>query len=264
VTSTRTAPRVSVVIPVFNEEQVLPELHDRIVSTLSQVDGGFEVIYVDDGSTDSSAELIEARVTSSQNVTLVQLSRNFGMDIAMSAGLMALIFFTLMKYLARVPFEGQAGDFRLMSRRVVESVKQMPERRRFIRGMVSWVGFKQEPIEYRRAGRAGGRGASYPQLFRLAAEAVTSFSDVPLNLATYLGLFTAGLSGIAAAAIFILTILQVMQTGTETWILVSVLFLGGVQLISVGILGQYLARVHEESLKRPLYLIKRVVGGASR
>ena len=306
---------VSLVVPVFNEAEVLPELQRRIASNLGPLEGGYEVVYVDDGSTDHSVELIEQLAKNNDNVVLVQLSRNFGMEIAMSAGLdhavgdyvvlmhadlqdppelvpqmleeadkgadvvfarrigreesalkkfLALIFYTLMKHLARVPYQGQAGDFRLMSRRVVEALRQMPERRRFVRGMVSWVGFRQEPIEYRRAGRAGGRGASYRELFRLAAEAMASFSDVPLNLATYLGLFAATLSGAGALVTFALTLLQVIDTSTEIWILVAVLFLGGVQLISVGILGRYLARVHEESLKRPLYLVDRVVASKER
>ena len=100
--------------------------------------------------------------------------------------------------IARVPYQGQAGDFRLMSRRVVDTVRRMPERRRFLRGMVAWVGFKQISIDYRRAGRTSGRGASYPALFRLAFEAIVSFSDVPLRLATYLGVAIAILSGLGA------------------------------------------------------------------
>jgi len=300
---------------VFNEEEVLPELQRRIASSLDSLEGGYEVVYVDDGSSDHSVELIEQLAKDNDNVVLVKLSRNFGMEVAMSAGLdhalgdyvvlmhadlqdppelvpqmldeaekgadvvfarrigreesalkkfLALIFYTSMKHLARVPYQGQAGDFRMMSRRVVEAVREMPERRRFVRGMVSWVGFRQEPIEYRRAGRAGGRGASYRDLFRLAFEAMASFSDVPLNLATYFGLFAATVSGLGALVTFALTIFNVINTSVQTWILVSVLFLGGVQLISVGILGRYLARVHEESLKRPLYLVDRVVASKSR
>jgi dolichol-phosphate mannosyltransferase len=126
--------------------------------------------------------------------------------------------------------------------------------------MVAWVGFKQVPIDYRRAGRTSGRGASYAALFRLAFEAIVSFSDVPLRLATYFGVLIAFLSGLGAFAILGLTLAGVLETSLELWILASVLFLGGVQLISVGILGRYLARVHEQALERPLYLISRVVG----
>jgi polyisoprenyl-phosphate glycosyltransferase len=171
---------------------------------------------------------------------------------------LATAFYGVMRRLARVPYQGQAGDFRLMSEPVVEAIKQMPERRRFLRGMVAWVGFRQVPIEYRRADRVSGRGASYPQLFRLALEAIASFSDVPLSIASYLGLLTAGLSALGAVVLLVLTLAGALEASGELWILVSVLFLGGVQLISVGILGRYLARVHEQTLRRPLYLVSRV------
>lgn len=306
-------PLVSVVIPVHNEEEGLPELARRLASSLAEVGEDYEVLYVDDGSSDRSAELIESWATADDRSVLVQLSRNFGMEIAMTAGIdhargsyvaimhadlqdppelipemlalaraeqadvvyarrigsdesalkhrLAGVFYTLMGRIARVPYQGQAGDFRLVSRRVVETIRCMPERRRFLRGMVAWVGFKQVPIDYRRAGRTSGRGASYPALFRLAFEAIVSFSDVPLRLATYFGVFIAVLSGLGAFAILGLTLAGVLDTSLELWILASVLFLGGVQLISVGILGRYLARVHEQSLERPLYLVSRIVAG---
>ena len=165
----------------------------------------------------------------------------------------------MMRGLARVPYQGQAGDFRLMSRRVADAVRAMPEHRRFLRGMVAWVGFKQVPIEYRRAGRDAGRGASFPALVRLAFEALTSFSDVPLNIATYVGAVTATLSAAAGAVVLLLTALGALTASTGVWILVAVLFLGGVQLMSVGVLGRYLARVHDQVLERPLYLVARVV-----
>jgi glycosyltransferase involved in cell wall biosynthesis len=305
-------PLVSVVIPVHNEEGGLPELARRLAESLADLDGGYEVVYVDDGSTDRSAELIESWAVGDNCSVLVQLSRNFGMEIAMTAGLdnargnyvaimhadlqdppelipemltlarteeadvvyarrigsdesalkhrLAGAFYTLMGRIARVPYQGQAGDFRLISRRVVETIRRMPERRRFLRGMVAWVGLKQVAIDYRRAGRTSGRGASYPALFRLAFEAIVSFSDVPLRLATYFGVLIALLSGLGAFSILGLTLAGVVETSLEVWILASVLFLGGVQLISVGILGRYLARVHEQSLQRPLYIVSRIVG----
>jgi polyisoprenyl-phosphate glycosyltransferase len=306
-------PLVSVVVPVFNEEQVLPELHERLRASLAEIDGGYEIVYVDDGSSDGSAELIAGWARSDDNVVLLQLSRNFGMEIAMSAGLdhvrgaytvlmhadlqdppelipdmvrsaaeeeadvvfarrigrdesrikrlLATGFYAMMRSLARVPYQGQAGDFRLMSRRVTDTLRTMPERRRFLRGMVAWVGFKQVPIEYRRAGRQAGGGASYPALFRLALEALTSFSDVPLNIATYVGALSATISGVAGAVVLVLTLLGALTASTTVWILVAVLFLGGVQLMSIGVLGRYLAHVHDQVLERPLYLVARVVGG---
>ena len=302
---------VSVVVPVFNEEEVLPELHERLKAALADVDGGYEVVYVDDGSTDGSAEIAATWARTEDNVTLLQLSRNFGMEIAMSAGLdhargaytvlmhadlqdppelipdmlrsaaeeqadvvfarrigrdesrmkrlLATGFYAMMRSLARVPYQGQAGDFRLMSRRVTDTLRTMPERRRFLRGMVAWVGFKQVPIEYRRAGRTAGGGASYPALFRLSLEALTSFSDVPLSIATYVGAISATVSGVAGFVVLVLTLTGTLTASTTLWILVAVLFLGGIQLMSIGVLGRYLAHVHDQVLERPLYLVSRVV-----
>jgi len=304
-------PLLSVVVPVYNEEQVLPALHERLRTALAEVEGGYELLYVDDGSSDGSVDLIEGWANAEPSVTLIQLSRNFGMEIAMSAGLdhargawtvlmhadlqdppelipdmlrsaaaeeadvvfarrigrdesrikrlLATGFYAMMRSLARVPYQGQAGDFRLMSRRVTDTLRTMPERRRFLRGMVAWVGFKQVPIEYKRAGRQAGGGASYPALFRLSLEALTSFSDVPLSIATYVGALSATVSGLAGFAVLVLTITGTLSASTTIWILVAVLFLGGIQLMSIGVLGRYLAHVHDQVLERPLYLVARVV-----
>jgi polyisoprenyl-phosphate glycosyltransferase len=309
------APHLSVVIPCLNEASALPELRSRLGAALAPLDGDYEVIVVDDGSTDGSVDFVERWVGEDRGVVLVKLSRNFGMDIAMSAGLdyargqavvlmhadlqdppelipemleraaagadvvyarrigrdegivkrtLATAFYALMRRLARVPYQGQAGDFRLMSRRVVDALRAMPERRRFLRGMVAWVGFEQVPIEYRRAGRRSGRGASYPALLRLAFEALSAFSDVPLAVASWFGMLVATVSAIAAAVIFVLTLAGAVHASLGWWILFAVLFLGGVQLVSVGILGRYLARVHAQVLDRPLYLVDRVVRRSSR
>jgi glycosyltransferase involved in cell wall biosynthesis len=303
-------PLVSVVVPIFNEEDGLEELHRRLEAALAEIEGEHEVVYVDDGSSDGSAAIIERWARSEDRTVLVQLSRNFGMEVAMAAGLdqaagryvvlmhadlqdppelipemldtaesgadvvyarrigrdegvvkrvLATAFYAMMARLARVPYQGQAGDFRLMSRRVVDTVRSMPERRRFVRGMVAWVGFDQVPIEYRRAGRQAGRGASYPQLVRLAVEALTAFSDVPLSVATIFGVITAVLSALAAVVILVLTVVGALAASIQVWTLITLLFLGGLQLISVGIVGRYLARVHEQGLQRPLYVVDRVV-----
>jgi hypothetical protein len=190
----------------------------------------------------------------------VVYARRIGRDESWHKRALATAFYGLMARLARTPYQGQAGDFRLMSRRVVDALRGMPERRRFLRGMVAWVGYEQVPIEYRRAGRAAGRGASYRALFRLALEAVTSFSDVPLALATYLGSVTAALASLAALGLLVATAAGWLSASLGAWILISVLFLGGVQLVGLGILGRYVARMHEQTLQRPLYLVARVVG----
>jgi glycosyltransferase involved in cell wall biosynthesis len=306
-----TRPALSVVVPVFNEEEVLAELRERLRTALDGLAGGYEIVLVDDGSHDRSAEIIESWARAGDDVVLVQLSRNFGMEVAMSAGLdyaggehvvlmhadlqdppelipemlrmaaeqeadvvfarrigrdesavkrlLATGFYAMMRRLARMPYQGQAGDFRLMSRRMVDTVRSMPERRRFLRGMVAWAGFKQVPIEYRRAGRTSGRGASYPSLFRLALEAMTSFSDVPLSLATYVGVAASALSAVSAATLLLLTLLGAISASISLWILVAVLFSSGVQLMSIGVLGRYLAHVHDQVVGRPLYLVSRVV-----
>ena len=306
-------PQVSVVVPCLNEVDGLPELRSRLNAALAHRAGGYEVIIVDDGSSDGSVAYVEGWLREDGNVALIKLSRNFGMEIAMSAGLdyargemvvlmhsdlqdppelipemieraqagadvvyarrigrdesivkrtLATAFYALMRRLARVPYQGQAGDFRLMNRRVVDALKTMPERRRFLRGMVAWVGFEQVPIEYRRAARHSGRGASYPELARLAFEALSAFSDVPLAAASWFGLFVANVSAAAAVVICVLTLTSVVHASLGIWILFAVLFLGGVQLVSVGILGRYLARVHDQVLDRPLYIVDRVVRGA--
>ncbi len=304
---------MSIVIPVLDEADGLGELHRRVRAALDGID--HELVYVDDGSTDGSAAMIERWAETEPGITLVGLSRNFGLEVAMSAGLdhasgdhvvlmhadlqdppelvpemlraaeggadvvyarrigrdeswvkrmLATGFYSLMQRLARVPYQGQAGDFRLMSRRVVDTLREMPESRRFLRGMVAWVGYEQVPIEYRRAGRVSGRGASYHQLFRLAAEAFAAFSDVPLALSAYAGLAAAALAGLAAVVILLATIFGWVTASLGVWTLIAVLFLGGVQLISVGILGRYLARVHEQTLRRPLYVVDRVVTSQPR
>jgi glycosyltransferase involved in cell wall biosynthesis len=305
-------PLLSIIVPVLNEQENLAQLKERLTNALAGVDGGYEIVIVDDGSTDGSAEIVRQWAEGGEPVRLVKLSRNFGMEIAMSAGIdhvsgdytvlmhadlqdppelipdmvalaregadvvyarrigrhesrlkrtLATGFYVLMHRIARVPYQGQAGDFRLMSRRIVETLRRMPERRRFLRGMVAWVGFHQVPIEYARAGRERGRGASYGALFRLAWEAFASFSDVPLNLAAYFGLMVAAVSSAAAIVLLVLAIVG-EATSSAIWILITVLFLGGVQLITVGILGRYLARVHAEALGRPLYLVDEVVDGS--
>jgi len=192
----------------------------------------------------------------------VAYARRIGRDESALKRLLATGFYALMRRVARVPYQGQAGDFRVMSRRVVDALKQMPERRRFVRGLVAWVGYDQVPVEYRRAGRHAGRGASYPQLLGLAVEALTSFSDVPLQLATLFGIITAQLSALGAIVILVLTLAGAVHPGVWVWVLVAILFLSGVQLTTVGILGRYMARVHAEVLARPLYLVDWVKRGA--
>jgi polyisoprenyl-phosphate glycosyltransferase len=208
-------------------------------------------------------ELIPEMLEKAESGADVVYARRIGRDESVVKRVLATSFYSVMRRLARVPYQGQAGDFRLMSRRVVDTVRAMPERRRFLRGMVAWVGFEQVPIDYRRAGRRSGRGASYPDLIRLALEAVASFSDVPLGLATFFGLVVAALSAAGAIVLAILAIAGAVTASISVWTLIVLLFLGGAQLISVGILGRYMARVHEQVLRRPLYVAAQVVRSSS-
>jgi polyisoprenyl-phosphate glycosyltransferase len=309
-------PNLSVVVPVFNERAVLSELWHRLSTSLAEISGDYEIVFVDDGSTDGSKEFLDELVAQDPRVSAVLLSRNFGMEIAMTAGLdhavgdnvalmhadlqdppellpamlrlldeeradvvftrrigsdesrvkrfLAGLFYRLMARIARVPYQGQAGDFKLMTRRVVNVLQQMGERRRFLRGMVAWAGFRQVPIDYRRARRATGHGASYGALLRLAFEALTAFSDVPLNIATYFGTLVAVAGVTAAVVVLALSLFGNVDFTVSLGLLIAAIFLAGVQLVTIGILGRYMARVHEEALHRPLYVVDRVAGRAVR
>jgi glycosyltransferase involved in cell wall biosynthesis len=275
----------------------------------------YEVVFVDDGSSDGSTEYLSELARQESGATVIVLSRNFGMEVAMSAGLdnaagdyvvlmhadlqdppelipdmlatlreaeadvvytrrigsdesrlkrfLATVFYRMMERVSRVPYQGQAGDFKLLTRRVVDVLGEMGERRRFLRGMVAWAGFRQVPIDYRRGRRTSGRGASYGELLRLAFEALAAFSDVPLHIATYTGYLAAGAGLTAGVVAVVLLVLGVVDLTASLGLLIAIIFLGGVQLITIGILGRYLARVHEEALSRPLYVVDRVVGRAS-
>ena len=308
-------PWLSVVVPVFNERAVLPELWRRLTEALEGLDRDCEVVFVDDGSTDGSTEYLTELAVRQPAVSVIVLSRNFGLEIAMSAGLdgaagdhvvimhadlqdppelipemlaalheadadvvftrrigsdesrlkrfLATLFYRMMERISRVPYQGQAGDFKLMTRRVVDVLGQMGERRRFLRGMVAWAGFRQVPIDYHRERRTSGRGASYGALLRLALEALAAFSDVPLHIATYVGFLAAGAGLTAAVVAVVLLVFGVVELTASLGLLIAIVFFGGVQLITIGILGRYLARVHEEALARPLYVVDRVVGRPS-
>ena len=306
-------PKLSLVVPVYNEESSLPELRRRIDLIRDELPAALDVLLVDDGSFDDSLAVATQWCRADRSVTCISLSRNFGEQAAISAGLdnatgdfvviipadlqdppelipvmlaaamggadvvytrrigrdeglikrsLATAFYSIMERLARTPYQGQAGDFKLLSRRVVDSIKAMPERRRFVRGMVSFVGFEQVPVDYRRADRAEGRGVSYVGLFKLAAEAITAYSDVPLSLATLIGSVIAFCAVVSALTLAVLSLVGVLSPSLLLLILIVVALLGGIQLIAIGILGTYVARVHEQTLGRPLYLIGSVVTGA--
>jgi dolichol-phosphate mannosyltransferase len=302
--------KISIVVPVYNEEEVLFELYHRISQVMGQLNDPWELILVDDGSVDRSAEIMREIYEQDPRVKGLSFSRNFGFQEAVTAGLAyasgdaviladadlqdppelipsfiakwregyevvygvrihrkgetwfkkltAKVFYRTIHSITSVDIPLDTGDFRLMDRRVVNAILRMPERNRFLRGMVPWVGFKQVGISYERHARYAGdsKFTSVGQMLPFALDAITSFSYFPLQMATYLGFAIAAISLIAIVIVVLLRVFGQHQelTGQATT-LVAVLFLGGVQLISLGIIGEYLGRIYDEVKGRPLYLV---------
>jgi dolichol-phosphate mannosyltransferase len=304
-------PIYSIIAPIFNESGNIPELYRRLKDVMESSGETWEMIMVDDGSTDSSADLIRQYANEDARIKPVIFARNFGHQIAVTAGLdysrgkavviidsdlqdppevildliakwkegyevvyavraeregeswfklfTASLFYRLITTITDVKIPLDAGDFRLIDREVVNVLNQMRERHRFLRGMSSWVGFRQTGVPYRRAARQIGE-TKYPfrKMFRLAINAVTSFSYFPLQLATYIGFVAAGISILS-----IPIVIAIRLWGTETPLLgqattlIAVLFLGGAQLISLGILGEYIGRLYDEAKGRPLYIVRK-------
>jgi len=301
-------PRYSVVAPVFNEEETLPEFHRRLSAVLDGLDGPAEVVLVFDGSRDRSPEIGKELQARDPRLKLVKFSRNFGHQIAITAGMdyaegdavviidsdlqdppevipeliakwkegyevvyaqrakrqgetffkliTAAMFYRLIDRLASIDIPRDTGDFRLIDRKVVLALRRMREHHRFMRGLSVWVGFRQTGIRYVRHERYAGK-TQYPlrKMVKFASDAITGFSYVPLQLATTLGF---AVSGVALVAIPVVAVLRLFDSGFfygQATTLISVLFLGGVQLIFLGILGEYLGRIYDEVKKRPLYIV---------
>lgn len=307
-------PTISLIAPVYNEEPVLHELHKRIAQVMDKTGESWELLLINDGSRDRSAEIIAQLYEQDNRVKGISFSRNFGFQIAVTAGLdhaqgdavilidadlqdppevipemiakwregydvvygvrteregeswfkrfTAKAFYRLIDRITQIDIPLDTGDFRLMDRRVVDVIRKMPERNRFLRGMVPWVGFRQTGVYYRRHARFAGisKFGSFRKMLPFALNAITSFSYFPLQLATYLGF---GIAGISALGILIVIFLRLFEghelTGQATT-LIAVLFLGGVQLISLGIIGEYLGRIYDEVKGRPLYLVDKSWG----
>lgn len=306
-------PRFSIVVPIWNEEMVIPELYRRVITTMEQVGETWELICINDGSRDRSLALLLDLHQRDPRVKVLEFSRNFGHQIAITAGtdfaegdavivmdadlqdppevilrmieqwragyevvyavrtqrqgeswfklVTASLFYRLLQRLSEVEIPLDAGDFRLMDRRVVLAMRQLREKHRFMRGLSSWVGFKQTPVEYERAERFAGE-TKYPiqKMVRLALVAVTSFSYLPLRLATYFGFSLAALSLVSIILTVILRLAGNSFFEGQATTLVSVLLLGGIQLIFLGIIGEYLGRIYDEVKNRPLYLVSRAYG----
>jgi glycosyltransferase involved in cell wall biosynthesis len=302
---------LSVVVPIYNEEGVIPELYRRLTAALAER-YEYELILVDDGSSDRSWQQLLAASVGDRRVRLVRLSRNFGHQPALSAGMdrargdaivlldgdlqdppelipdlvakwregydvvyavradrevetvfkrtSVSLFYRLMSRLADSQIPEQAGDFRLLSRRAADAIAQMPERARFLRGMAAWIGFRQVGVPYRREARFAG-STKYPvrKLFKLALDGITSFSTKPLRLISAVGFLTVLLCfGYLVYALYERFFTHEQVRGW-TSVIVVVLLLGGVQLLSLGVVGQYIARIFDEAKGRPLYLIDELV-----
>jgi glycosyltransferase involved in cell wall biosynthesis len=302
-------PTFTIIAPVFNERESLPLLFQRVSEVMDTTAEPWELILVDDGSSDGSTEMIRELAQKDERVRPVIFARNFGHQIAVTAGLdysrgqavviidadlqdppevileliqkwregfevvyavraeregetwfktfTASLFYRLIYRITDVKIPLDTGDFRLLDRKVVAVMNSMREKYRFLRGMSSWVGFKQTGVPYRRAARFAGT-TKYPfkKMLKLAITAVTGFSYFPLQVATFIGFISAGLSILAIPVVIIMRLVGEASFTGQATTLIAVLFLGGVQLISLGILGEYIGRIYDEVKGRPLYIVR--------
>ena len=309
-------PVISVIVPFYNERQVLPLCLDRLEKVLGALGEPFEVVFVDDGSDDGGDHYLIAEGHARPWLQLVRLSRNFGKEAALTAGLdyatgravvlldadlqdppeyipdmltrwragadvvlmqrrdrvgetwckrvTAYAYYRLLRRLAQVPIPADSGDFRLMSRRAVEAVRRLDERNRYMKGLFAWVGMPTVVCEYDRAARPAGRSKwSYPRLLALALEGITSFSVAPLRWATMAGV-VAALSGGGYGAVIVVKALLFGEAVQGYPSLVALItFLGGLQLLTIGLVGEYVGKTYLEAKRRPIYLVRDVVKPAS-
>jgi glycosyltransferase involved in cell wall biosynthesis len=305
-----TSLELSVIIPIYNEEATLGELYPRVKAVLEgmSLPGSYEMVFINDGSRDQSLPMLIQLAAHDEHVRYIDLSRNFGHQIAVTAGLdhvsgqavviidadlqdppelipelyrklqdgyevvyakrksrqgesaakkfTARMFYRILASITHISIPVDTGDFRIISRKVVESLKRMPEQNKFLRGQISWIGYRQTFVEYDRAERVGGEtGYTYRKMVRLALDGITAFSDAPLKAATIMGFSVSGITFLVILyTLYARFISHDYQPGWAS-LMVSILFLGGVQLISVGIIGEYIARLSANVRQRPLYLI---------
>ncbi len=306
------SPIYSIVAPVFNEEETLPHFYERIIQVMEEVGEPFELVLINDGSRDGSYRVMQELHARDPRVGVIDFSRNFGHQIAISAGLdyargkavvvidsdlqdppevipalierwkqgaevvyaqratrqgetrfklfTASLFYQLIGRITSVSIPRDVGDFRLMDRNVVDTLVKMREQHRFMRGLSAWVGFKQEAVQYDRQERFAGT-TKYPltKMIKFSLDAITSFSHLPLQLATTFGFLLAGISLLGIiVAVFLRLVTGAIVGQASTLILV--LFLGGIQLIFLGIIGEYLGRIYDEVRARPLYIVHHTLG----
>ncbi len=304
---------ISLIIPMYNEEDNIETLFKRVIDTLEKLKLTYEIICVNDGSKDRTLEILINYHQTNQAIKVVNLSRNFGKDIALTAGIdcahgnavipidadlqdppeligemiqkwqegydivyatresrqgetwfkrfTANIFYILLDKITKVDIPKNTGDFRLLDRQVVEAIKRLPERTRFMKGIFAWVGFKSISIVFERQPRLQGNTKwNYWKLWNFALDGITSFSVLPLKVWTYMGLVISIISLVYASFLVIRTIFFGIDVPGYASLMVTILFLGGIQLITLGIIGEYLGRVYEEIKGRPLYLVRDLYG----
>lgn len=315
-TASKERQTISVVVPVYNEQEVLPEFHKRTTAVLRRLSLNWEIVYVNDGSTDETLMILGQLEANDPHVAIVDLSRNFGKEIALTAGLdyshgdavvvidadlqdppelipelvgvwnqgfdvayakrtkregetlvkkaTAHLFYRFIQQMSRFKIPEDTGDFRLLSRRAVDALKQLREQHRFMKGLFAWIGYPQKAVPYSRDPRfAGVSKWNFWKLWNFAIEGITSFTIGPLKLATYFGLSVAFAAFMFGAWTVVKTLLFGNPVPGYPSLLVVTLFLGGVQLVAIGILGEYVGRMFDETKGRPLYLVNAYRPGTS-
>ncbi len=300
---------ISVIIPVYNEENNISMLHERLRSVLDQLTNRYELIFVNDGSKDNSMPMIKALSKRHPEIKYIDLSRNFGHQVAVTAGLdkscgdtvviidadlqdppeliidmyqkmkegfqvvyakrkrrqgesifklwTAKVFYRLLSRITSISIPVDTGDFRIMDKRIVQILREMPEKNKYLRGQISWIGFNQTYVEYERQQRNSGEtGYTFRKMLRFALDGITGFSDLPLKIVTYFGFLVSIFAFlIMLYALYSRYIIEDYEPGWAS-LMIVILFIGGIQMIAVGIIGEYLSRMNNNIRNRPLYIIR--------
>ncbi len=300
---------ISVIIPVYNEEDNIQPLYERLKSVMQNMKVTYELIFVNDGSQDKTIRLVKALAYKTKEVKYIDFSRNFGHQIAVTAGLdkangdaiviidadlqdppeliaemyekmkegyevvyakrkkrsgesvmklwTASMFYRILSRITSISIPVDTGDFRIMDKKIVEILRQMPEKNKFLRGQISWIGFNQTFIEYEREERqAGETGYTYRKMMRFALDGITAFSDIPLKVVTYFGFIVSFIAFLIS--LYALYSRFILRDYVQGWtsLMISVLFIGGIQMIAIGIIGEYMSRMNSNIRNRPLYIIR--------
>ena len=303
---------LSIVVPAFNEQEVITSFHQRLSAVIEQIPYAWEIVYVNDGSGDNTLDILKQLHAQDERVCVVDLSRNFGKEIALSAGLAhaqgdaiividadlqdppelipallkewqngydvvyarrthregetllkrltATLFYRVMRNVGSVQLPEDTGDFRLLSRRAVNALNSFKEQHRFMKGLFAWIGFRQKAVNYERDPRFAGKTKwNYWKLWNFAIDGITSFTIAPLKFATYIGMATSLLAFVYGAYMVVITLLYGNPVPGYPSLIVIVLFLGGVQLMAIGVLGEYIGRIFTETKQRPLYFVNELL-----